>query len=133
MIGKGSKERISFLDPDSLDFVRKYVDTVRTLWNPATSELFLARNGQPLSRQAIWTLIKKYGRKAGILSPLSPHVLRHSFATHLLEKGLDIRSIQILLGHEDIRTTEIYTHVSLTQLKKTLEDHHPRGKEGSTE
>ncbi len=128
--GKGAKERISFLDQGSLERLRRYIETVRAAWKPTAPELFVARNGQPLSRQALWTLIKKYGRKAGILSRLSPHVLRHSFATHLLENGLDIRSIQVLLGHEDIRTTEIYTHVSLTQLKKTLEDHHPRGKNG---
>ena len=126
--GKGAKERISFLDSASLALVRTYCETVRSLWHPPGPELFVARDGAPLSRQALWTLIKKYGRKAGITSPLSPHVLRHSFATHLLEKGLDIRSIQLLLGHEDIRTTEIYTHVSLAHLKKTLEEHHPRGK-----
>ncbi|MCL5284535.1 MAG: tyrosine recombinase [Nitrospirae bacterium] len=126
--GKGAKERISFLDRNSLDLVRQYCESVRPLFAPRSPELFLARDGSPLSRQALWTLIKKYGKKAGITSPLSPHVLRHSFATHLLEKGLDIRSIQLLLGHEDIRTTEIYTHVSLAHLRKTLEEHHPRGK-----
>ena len=126
--GKGAKERISFLDRTALEFVRRYCESVRPLWSPPGPELFVARDGAPLSRQALWTLIKKYGRKAGITSPLSPHVLRHSFATHLLEKGLDIRSIQLLLGHEDIRTTEIYTHVSLAHLKRTLEEHHPRGK-----
>ncbi len=126
--GKGAKERIAFLDASSLVHVRRYTETVRPLFRPAGPELFVARGGAPLTRQALWTLIKKYGKKAGITSPLSPHVLRHSFATHLLEKGLDIRSIQLLLGHEDIRTTEIYTHVSLAHLKKTLEEHHPRGK-----
>ncbi len=126
--GKGAKERIAFLDASSLVHVRRYTETVRPLFRPAGPELFVARGGAPLTRQALWTLIKKYGKKAGITSPLSPHVLRHSFATHLLEKGLDIRSIQLLLGHEDIRTTEIYTHVSLAHLKKTLEKHHPRGK-----
>ncbi len=131
--GKGAKERISFLDAPSLALVRTYCETVRPLWHTPGPELFVARDGAPLSRQALWTLIKKYGRKAGITSPLSPHVLRHSFATHLLEKGLDIRSIQLLLGHEDIRTTEIYTHVSLAHLRKTLEEHHPRGKVSGTE
>ncbi|MDA8029219.1 MAG: tyrosine recombinase [Nitrospiraceae bacterium] len=126
--GKGAKERISFLDRTALERVRHYVESVRALWNPSGPELFVARDGSPLTRQALWTLIRKYGKKAGITSPLSPHILRHSFATHLLEKGLDIRSIQLLLGHEDIRTTEIYTHVSIAQLKKTLEEHHPRGK-----
>ena len=126
--GKGAKERIAFLDSSSLALVRTYCETVRRVFRPSGPELFVARDGAPLSRQALWTLIRKYGQKAGITSPLSPHVLRHSFATHLLEKGLDIRSIQLLLGHEDIRTTEIYTHVSIAQLKKTLEEHHPRGK-----
>ena len=128
VVGKGAKERISFLDEQSLRLVKEYAETVRASWNPDGSELFVARNGHPLSRQALWTLIKKYGRAAGISSPLSPHVLRHSFATHLLENGLDIRSIQLLLGHEDIRTTEIYTHVSLAHLRKTLEERHPRGR-----
>jgi integrase/recombinase XerD len=128
IVGKGAKERVSFLDDRSLSLVNDYIDSVRSVWNPSQPTLFVARNGNPLSRQALWTLIKKYGRAAGISSPLSPHVLRHSFATHLLEKGLDIRSIQLLLGHEDIRTTEIYTHVSLAHLRKTLEERHPRGR-----
>jgi len=133
VVGKGAKERVSFLDEESLRLVNDYIGTVRTAWNPSQTVLFVARNGTPLSRQALWTLIKKYGRAAGITSPLSPHVLRHSFATHLLENGLDIRSIQLLLGHEDIRTTEIYTHVSLSHLRKTLEERHPRGRVGGGE
>lgn len=126
--GKGAKERVSFLDERTKRLLSDYLSSVRPLFAKSRPELFLARNGAPLSRQALWTLIKKHGRAAGITSPLSPHVLRHSFATHLLEKGLDIRSIQLLLGHEDIRTTEIYTHVSLAHLERTLREHHPRGK-----
>lgn len=126
--GKGAKERVSFLDERTRRLLSDYLSFVRPLFATSKAEIFLARSGEPLTRQALWTLIKKHGRTAGITSPLSPHVLRHSFATHLLEKGLDIRSIQLLLGHEDIRTTEIYTHVSLAHLERTLKEHHPRGK-----
>ncbi len=127
VMGKGAKERITFLDERTRRLLSDYLATVRPAFAREHPELFLARDGAPLTRQALWTLIKKHGRAAGITSPLSPHVLRHSFATHLLEKGLDIRSIQLLLGHEDIRTTEIYTHVSLAHLENTLKGHHPRG------
>ena len=127
VMGKGAKERITFLDDRTRHLLEDYLATVRPAFAKDSPELFLARDGTPLTRQALWTLIKKHGRAAGITSPLSPHVLRHSFATHLLEKGLDIRSIQLLLGHEDIRTTEIYTHVSLAHLENTLKSHHPRG------
>ena len=127
VMGKGAKERITFLDERTRRLLSDYLTTVRPAFAREHPELFLARDGAPLTRQALWTLIKKHGRAAGITSPLSPHVLRHSFATHLLEKGLDIRSIQLLLGHEDIRTTEIYTHVSLAHLENTLKGHHPRG------
>ena len=127
VMGKGAKERITFLDERTRRLLSDYIETVRPAFAGEHPELFLARDGAPLTRQALWTLIKKHGRAAGITSPLSPHVLRHSFATHLLEKGLDIRSIQLLLGHEDIRTTEIYTHVSLAHLENTLKAHHPRG------
>ena len=127
VMGKGAKERIAFLDERTRHLLSDYLTTVRPAFAREHPELFLARDGAPLTRQALWTLIKKHGRAAGITSPLSPHVLRHSFATHLLEKGLDIRSIQLLLGHEDIRTTEIYTHVSLAHLENTLKLHHPRG------
>ena len=127
VMGKGAKERITFLDDRTRHLLEDYLATVRPALAKDRPELFLARDGTPLTRQALWTLIKKHGRAAGITSPLSPHVLRHSFATHLLEKGLDIRSIQLLLGHEDIRTTEIYTHVSLAHLENTLKSHHPRG------
>ena len=128
VMGKGAKERITFLDERTRHLLSDYLTTVRPAFAREHPELFLARDGAPLTRQALWTLIKKHGRAAGITSPLSPHVLRHSFATHLLEKGLDIRSIQLLLGHEDIRTTEIYTHVSLAHLENTLKGHHPRGR-----
>ncbi|MGC8529677.1 MAG: site-specific tyrosine recombinase/integron integrase [Leptospirillia bacterium] len=127
VMGKGAKERITFLDERTRRLLSDYLTSVRPAFAKENPELFLARDGNPLTRQALWTLIKKHGRAAGITSHLSPHVLRHSFATHLLENGLDIRSIQLLLGHEDIRTTEIYTHVSLSHLEKTLKGHHPRG------
>lgn len=130
IVGKGAKERFSFLDAECRERVERWIREARPLFRPAGDVLFVSRRGKPLTRQALWFLIKKHGATAGIASRLSPHILRHSFATHLLEKGLDIRSIQILLGHEDIRTTEIYTHVSLAHLANTLERHHPRGKKG---
>jgi integrase/recombinase XerD len=92
-----------------------------------TDDLFVTHHGHSMSRVMFWLLVKKYASVAGIHSPLSPHTLRHAFATHLLNHGADLRTVQMLLGHADISTTTIYTHVARERLKKILHDNHPRG------
>lgn len=129
VFGKGAKERmVPFGQParQKIDF---YVTTARAaLLSPHTSPfLFVARAGKPMTRQGFWKILKQYAQAAGILKPITPHSLRHSFASHLLEGGADLRSIQIMLGHVDISTTQIYTHVARDHLKRMHEKYHPRG------
>lgn len=126
--GKGSKERIVPLGKASEHFLQKYLNETRgkLLGGKVCLFLFLAQGGRPLSRQSVWKMIKKVVRKAGIKKKVSPHVLRHSFATHLLEGGADLRSVQEMLGHVSITTTQIYTHVNQTRLKKIHRQFHPR-------
>ena len=127
-VGKGSKERLIPVGKSALKAVEAYVRSGRPplLKNRAMSFLFLNRRGGRLSRVGFWKILARYGRDAGITTPLTPHLVRHSFATHLLERGADLRSIQLLLGHSDISTTQIYTHVMKERLRQVYRTHHPR-------
>ncbi len=126
-IGKGSKERIVPFGDAARDAIVAYRERARPHFDKrGDAHLFLSNRGRPMSRQAFWMKIVQYARRAGIQSHISPHVLRHSFATHLLENGADLRSVQMMLGHSDISTTQIYTHVSRARLQKLYEQVHPR-------
>jgi integrase/recombinase XerD len=127
VLGKGMKERIVPLGQAASEAVAKYLSDCRpNLAHDASERLFLSRTGKPLERVALWMLIEKYGRRSGLLKSISPHVLRHCFATHLLGGGADLRVVQELLGHSDISTTQIYTHVDQTRLKSVHAKFHPR-------
>jgi integrase/recombinase XerD len=126
-IGKGSKERIVPFGDTAKEAIVAYEEKGRPeLDKHADPHLFLSRRGRPMSRQSFWMKIVRYAREAGIRTHISPHVLRHSFATHLLENGADLRSVQMMLGHADISTTQIYTHVSRARLQRMYEQFHPR-------
>ncbi len=128
-IGKGSKERIVPLGREAIKAVERYLEKVRPKLlknSPDTGVLFLSRLGKKISRQSFWKMIKRYAIKAGIKKDIRPHTLRHSFATHLLERGADLRSVQEMLGHADISTTQIYTHVDRNRLKSIHKMYHPR-------
>ena len=127
-VGKGSKERVVPLGAAANASLQSYLADGRpALLDPRRSEfLFVSRSGRPLTRQGFWKLLRAHGARAGIGIPFSPHTLRHSFATHLLEHGADLRSVQVLLGHANISTTEIYTHVNRERLRRLYESFHPR-------
>ena len=129
--GKGNKERVIPLGAPAIDAVRAYLNDGRAtfLKGRASAFLFLGPSGKPLTRQGFWKLIKRYAREAGITKEISPHKLRHSFATHLLEGGADLRVVQAMLGHADLSTTEIYTHVNRERLRQLYGAHHPRALE----
>ncbi len=127
-VGKGDKERIVPLGRAAAEWIRRYLEGGRTaLAKRGSPWLFVnARDGGPLSRVGFWKVLKAYGTRAGLTRDLSPHVLRHSFATHLLERGADLRSIQMMLGHADLSTTQIYTHVLEARLRAVYDKFHPR-------
>jgi len=127
--GKGSKTRLVPFGEEARIWIERYLKEGRPviLNGKIDDALFVTGLGGPMTRQMFWTLIKKYALKAGITAPLSPHTLRHAFATHLLNHGADLRVVQLLLGHADISTTQIYTHVARERLKSIHAQHHPRG------
>jgi len=127
--GKGSKERIVPIGSHAKKRINDFLIHARPLLmkNHVSQFLFVARAGKPMTRQGFWKLLKKYAAQAGILKRITPHSFRHSFASHLLEGGADLRAVQMMLGHVDISTTQIYTHVARDHLKKLHEKYHPRG------
>jgi len=130
VMGKGSKERLVPLGEEAVDWVKRYLAGARPALLKGKSQsdaLFVTERGAGMTRQAFWHLIKRYGAKAVPGKALSPHVLRHAFATHLINHGADLRVVQMLLGHADISTTQIYTHVARERLKRLHATHHPRG------
>jgi integrase/recombinase XerD len=127
--GKGSKTRLVPMGEDAADWIARYLSEARSeiLQKRLCDALFVTNRGEAMTRQAFWYLIKRYSLLAGITKHMSPHVLRHAFATHLLNHGADLRVVQMLLGHSDISTTQIYTHVARERLKRLHSVHHPRG------
>ena len=129
IVGKGDSERLIPLGDEAQRWLRDFIDGPRMeiLLERQTEYLFPTRRGGRMTRQAFWHIIKRYAKKSGIGKPLSPHSLRHAFATHLLNRGADLRVVQLLLGHSDLSTTQIYTHVARERLKEIHSEHHPRG------
>ncbi len=129
VLGKGSRERLVPFGAEAGAYLQRYLAEARApILNGAASEaLFVTRLGSGMTRQMFWRLVKRYALQAGVRAPLSPHTLRHAFATHLLNHGADLRAVQMLLGHADIGTTTIYTHVARERLRQLHAQHHPRG------
>jgi integrase/recombinase XerD len=129
VMGKGSKERVVPIGKTAYDIVRRYVDEARPklIKSKTTDCLFLNRFGGPFTRQGLWKIIVGYAQKAGLHKKVHPHTFRHSFASHLLAGGADLRAVQVMLGHSDISTTQIYTHVTKDRLKEIHSKYHPRG------
>jgi integrase/recombinase XerD len=129
VMGKGSKERLVPIGEEAIECIQAYLDEARPdlLEGRTADALFVTRRAAPMTRQMFWNLIKRYALQAGISTSISPHVLRHAFATHLLNHGADLRVVQMLLGHADVSTTQIYTHVARERLKQLHQKHHPRG------
>ena len=127
-MGKGNKERLVPIGETARKVVDEYIAACRVNMQGNDQQfLFISRLGKRMTRQAFWNILKKRAREAGLMKTISPHTLRHSFATHLLENGADLRSVQIMLGHADLSTTQIYTHVTRERLKRLHQEHHPRG------
>ena len=129
VLGKGSSERLVPIGEDALTWLERYIDNGRSalLKRRLSDVLFPSNRGQMMTRQTFWHAVKKYSLRVGILRPISPHTLRHAFATHLLNHGADLRAVQMMLGHADLSTTQIYTHVAKERLKALHSVHHPRG------
>jgi integrase/recombinase XerD len=129
IVGKGDRERLIPMGDEAQDWLREFIagPRVEILLERQTEYLFPTRRGDRMTRQAFWHIIKRYAKKAGIGKKLSPHTLRHAFATHLLNNGADLRVVQLLLGHSDVSTTQIYTHVARERMKDLHSRHHPRG------
>ena len=129
IVGKGDRERLIPLGDESQRWLKEFIDGPRMeiLLERQTDYLFPTRRGDRMTRQAFWHIIKRYAQKAGVRKKMSPHSLRHAFATHLLNRGADLRVVQLLLGHSDLSTTQIYTHVARERLKDLHGEHHPRG------
>jgi integrase/recombinase XerD len=129
IIGKGDRERLIPLGDEAQDWIRDFISGPRMeiLVERQTDFLFPTRRGDRMTRQAFWHIIKRYAKKAGVKKKLSPHTVRHAFATHLLNNGADLRVVQLLLGHSDVSTTQIYTHVARERMKEIHNRHHPRG------
>ena len=127
--GKGEKERLVPVGEVALDWVQRYLASARPalLLGRRSDALFVSNRGGALTRQTFWHAIKRYARRAGIASDISPHTLRHAFATHLVNHGADLRAVQMMLGHADLSTTQIYTHVARDRLQRLHSTHHPRG------
>jgi integrase/recombinase XerD len=128
-MGKGNKERLVPLGEEALDWLNRYLVETRPilLGNKLNAAMFVTQRGAAMTRQMFWYLTKRHAKYGGLHKPLSPHTLRHAFATHLLNHGADLRVVQLLLGHADISTTQIYTHVARERLKQLHAQHHPRG------
>ncbi|MYL82162.1 site-specific tyrosine recombinase XerD [Desulfovibrio aerotolerans] len=133
VFGKGSKERVTPIHALAMEFLATYLSSVRGAFSPKDQHVFLNRSGRGLTRQAVWKGIKRYALAADVSTRISPHSLRHSFATHLLDGGADLRTVQMLLGHADISATEIYTHVQAGRLLAVHRAHHPRSRDQGKE
>ncbi|MEC8808613.1 MAG: site-specific tyrosine recombinase XerD [Pseudomonadota bacterium] len=128
VVGKGNKERLVPVGETALDWLQRYLREARQELLPAGGNvLFPSRRGRTMTRQTFWYAIKRYALAAGIQKDISPHTLRHAFATHLVDNGADLRAVQMMLGHSDLSTTQIYTHVAQQRLQSLLREHHPRG------
>lgn len=126
--GKGAKERIVPIHPSAQEFLSLYLKSWRLSFGPLDQKVFLNRSGRGLTRQAVWKCVQRYALAAGVKKHISPHTFRHSFATHLLEGGADLRTVQLLLGHADISATEIYTHIQADRLLEIHKNFHPRSR-----